>query len=575
MRSLTQSWLTHVCEMLPKVTVGAYFPNDTALPVETWPQGSILSPALESSAAAAKQQRTALTREAADHAGITVAYPIDISGQPYGTLAISLDVTREQQKAVNQLISWGVSWLELLLDNRGASTTPHDAKFASLFAGPEDLSTILTTLATMLAQMTNSTRASIGLKTTRTTKNGNSIIVKAISHEAAFDPRLDLVGMIESVMEEASQAGVDISYGTESEEILPAHDSFLRQLNRNRLCSMQVTNNSTLVAVILFEQEGSSLLAQDQIQQVIDGLGPLISLKQQASVGVLARIARTVLQPIQALVGPESLTSKLALVVIIMLAVFLGVVHGDFHVKASARLEGLSQHAVAAPFEGYIIASSARAGDTVAAGQVLGQMDDRDLLLEAQRLKAEKDEFTRQYRQALADLNQSESTILKARIEQADARWSLLQHRLEQVELRSPVAGIVLSGDLSRSQGAPVEKGQLLFEIAPLQSYRIVLLVDESDIQDIRPGQYGEVVLTAHPGQKIPFVIENISSVFDSQETEGVVFKTEGRLEGQPELLRPGMEGNARVNIGRRSWGWILFHDVIDWLQLTSWKLLP
>jgi hypothetical protein len=41
---------------------------------------------------------------------------------------------------------------------------------------------------------------------------------------------------------------------------------------------------------------------------------------------------------------------------------------------------------------------------------------------------------------------------------------------------------VVVKGDLSQSLGAAVERGNVLFELAPLDSYRVIMKVDERDI---------------------------------------------------------------------------------------------
>ncbi len=44
-----------------------------------------------------------------------------------------------------------------------------------------------------------------------------------------------------------------------------------------------------------------------------------------------------------------------------------------------------------------------------------------------------------------------------------------LQAQLNRLELRAPIAGVVLQGEWYRSEGAPVARGDTLFEIAPLE----------------------------------------------------------------------------------------------------------
>ena len=73
-------------------------------------------------------------------------------------------------------------------------------------------------------------------------------------------------------------------------------------------------------------------------------------------------------------------------------------------------------------------------------------------------------------------------------MKQVQSEMALLDDQLAHTRVLSPFDGIVVSGDLSQSLGSPVEKGKVLFEIAPLDSYRIVLEVDERDIADVRVG---------------------------------------------------------------------------------------
>lgn len=150
----------------------------------------------------------------------------------------------------------------------------------------------------------------------------------------------------------------------------------------------------------------------------------------------------------------------------------------------------------------------------------------------------------------------------------------LLNNQLQRTQLSSPLEGIIIEGDLSRSLGAPVERGQVLFEIAPLNTYRLVLLVDESDVADIAIGQQGTLVLTALPNQKLPFVIEQIATVFE-QTSGQVKYRVEARVEADPQMLRPGMQGIGKIDIDRRSHFWILFHEMTDWLKLKVWLWTP
>ncbi len=114
----------------------------------------------------------------------------------------------------------------------------------------------------------------------------------------------------------------------------------------------------------------------------------------------------------------------------------------------------------------------------------------------------------------------------------------------------------------------------MLFEVAPLDSYRIILEVDEREISHVAAGQPGALTLSALPDRTFPLVVERVTPVSTSAEGRNF-FRVEARLESPTELLRPGMEGLAKIEVGRRSLMWIWTHNLIDWLRLLHWSWVP
>ena len=49
----------------------------------------------------------------------------------------------------------------------------------------------------------------------------------------------------------------------------------------------------------------------------------------------------------------------------------------------------------------------------------------------------------------------------------------------------------------------------------------------------------------------------------------------EAVLEEPFAALRPGMEGIAKIDVGRRRLLWIWTHEMLDWLRLSLWSFLP
>jgi multidrug resistance efflux pump len=215
-----------------------------------------------------------------------------------------------------------------------------------------------------------------------------------------------------------------------------------------------------------------------------------------------------------------------------------------------------------------------KAGDVVRAGQILCRLDDRDLELEHTRLKSDLDQVQGKLRQALATQDRGAMAILSAQIKELDAQLALNGDKLARASLVAPFDGVVVSGDLSQLLDTPVEQGKLLFQISPLESYRVILQVDERDISELSANQNGALMLSGLPGQVFPFVVQQITPVSTTQEGLNY-FRVEAHLEGPIDRLRPGMEGVGKIDIGRRRLIWIWTHSLLDWLRLWVWKEAP
>jgi hypothetical protein len=131
-----------------------------------------------------------------------------------------------------------------------------------------------------------------------------------------------------------------------------------------------------------------------------------------------------------------------------------------------------------------------------------------------------------------------------------------------------------VSGDLNQLLGTPVEQGKLLFQIAPLDAYRVILQVDERDIASVDLGQTGELTLSGLPDQRLGFAVQQITPVA-SQEEGRNFFRVEAHLQTPSVRVRPGMEGVGKITVGERKLIWIWTHSLTDWLRTWVWKQLP
>src|SRR6185295_2858693 len=110
-------------------------------------------------------------------------------------------------------------------------------------------------------------------------------------------------------------------------------------------------------------------------------------------------------------------------------------------------------------------------------------LDDRDLQLERIKWQSEFEQASRKYQDALVKHDPGNARVFSAQMDQAEAQLGLAQERLQRTRIVAPFDGVVVSGDLSQLLGSPLEKGKVLFEVAPLDAYRVILQVDERDVQ--------------------------------------------------------------------------------------------
>ena len=73
-------------------------------------------------------------------------------------------------------------------------------------------------------------------------------------------------------------------------------------------------------------------------------------------------------------------------------------------------------------------------------------------------------------------------------MERLEHERTVYSRRLAQVEIRSPIEGIVVTGDLRRYESATVKVGQSLYEIAPLDRLVAEMAVPEEDLEQVADG---------------------------------------------------------------------------------------
>jgi RND family efflux transporter MFP subunit len=334
---------------------------------------------------------------------------------------------------------------------------------------------------------------------------------------------------------------------------------------------MPLVQQGRTTGVLLIDWESAPADAERAFAASLGtALAPALALQTQATRGLGSHLRQATQAGWQALVGPRHAGAKLLAVVALLLLLAGQFVDGDYQVRAPATIEGQVLRAAVAAYDGYIASAPVRAGDTVHAGDVLARLDDRDLQLEFNKSSADTELADRRLREALARGEAVAIRIAQAEAQQAGAELALVKARLAHTVITAPLDGLVVRGDLSQQLGAPVEQGKVLFEVAPLDAWRVVLKVDERDIVMLRVGQSAELVLAGLPGVQHALEVTRISPLAVAEDGRNS-FRVEARVLNAVTAIQPGMEGVGRIRAGRRPWLWIGLHRLADWFSYTAW----
>jgi RND family efflux transporter MFP subunit len=547
------------------------------VPRATWPAGEPVARGLAEIAERSLAERRAL----AGRAGL--AAPVVFDGHVHGVVAVEITPRPDDQAqhALRQL-QWGVAWIELYLrrqaleEGRGLQErlmTALDLMATAL--NEERFEAACRALVTELALRMNCDRVSLGLV------RGGHAQVLAVSHSAQFAKRMNLAHAIGAAMDEAiDQKSVIVHPPAAEAEVLVIrdHERLAHDHGSGALLTVPFSGaGEHFTGALTFERPAHlpfDAAAVELCQSVIAVLSRLLEAKRLNDRPLAGRIADALRDQAHKLAGPRYVKRKLAAAALVLLAVFFTFATGEYRVTAPSTLEGAVRRTLAAPFDGYIAAAERRAGDIVAEGALLATLDDRDLRLERVRWASQYTQYSKQYQEAVAGHDRAKAQIAQAQAEQARAQMALAEEQLARASVRAPFAGIVAKGDLSQSLGSSVRRGDTLFEITPLDAYRVIVQVDEGEIIDVRAGQKGTLLLASISNEPFGLTVTNVTPVTTSREGRNY-FRVEASLDGASDRLRPGMEGVAKIGIDQRKLIWIWTHKAQNWLRLFFWTWWP
>jgi multidrug efflux pump subunit AcrA (membrane-fusion protein) len=288
---------------------------------------------------------------------------------------------------------------------------------------------------------------------------------------------------------------------------------------------------------------------------------------------------------------------RVAAALAVLAAVVLGllVIPADFTIEAHGTLEPAARREVFASADGIVDEIRVEHGSRVDQGQTLVVLRRPQLEFEASRVAGELQTSRKRLASvqasrlstsasdavALERYNQltAEEEELKESLRGLEQQEQVLRAQQEELTLRSPLAGQVLTWDVEQLLAArPVQRGQALLTVADVDGPWILELRVPDDqagyLLDAQRALGHELavsfLLSTRPQQAYQGKVERVAMVTDlDDDDQPMVLTTVAIDRREVAPLRPRTSVVGKVHCGSRSLGYVWLHGL--WHALQSW----
>lgn len=143
----------------------------------------------------------------------------------------------------------------------------------------------------------------------------------------------------------------------------------------------------------------------------------------------------------------------------------------------------------------------------------------------------------------------------RASLVRAETNLELAEDKLDDVTLRAPITGTIVERMVEQGQVVTGTRdltgGTVLMRMADLNEVQVRMLVDETDIGRLDPGLPADITVEAYPTRTFRGTVLKIEpqAVVEQNVT---MFAVLTRITNEEDLLRPGMNADVEVVIGRQ-----------------------
>lgn len=417
---------------------------------------------------------------------------------------------------------------------------------------------------------------------------GRGLTLRAVSGVDRIEPRSSTTRTLERIASQVARSGQPV-WSVGEEPAPEAIEKYVRETGYTALGLVPILNEQkrpiAVIAIEQFEAVPNAEAWRARGEQ----------LAQRSTVALQAAADRSEAPWLRSWGGGRSLSGSIfrprilfSLLLLAGIVAALCLVRAEFTVTGSAKLWPQQRREVFASTTGIIDKIHVEHATEVQEKQPLLVLRDPELESQTPRIIGEiatvherlkgiqaarltgvnSPDAAARARQLVADEEE-----LKQQLLTLEAQKKLIDERTAELTLISPIAGTVLTWDVTQQLSArPVERGQALLTIGETAGPWIVeVLVEDKEIgpllkaRQTTPDLAVDFTLAAEPG---PVYRGRVQDVSLSTQTDGnglSYIRVQVQFDrGQLPQLRPGATVIPRIHCGQRSLGYVWLHDLIE-----------
>lgn len=452
--------------------------------------------------------------------------------------------------------------------------------------------------------------------------DGRKTVVRAISGQDSVNQRANLVRKMTKLASHVIRTNEKMEYTGKVDHLAPKVERALADFVQE--------SGSRMVTVIpifkpdpVIDKEDSNGRPKEKVRKAVGGIiieqvaesqpkpgvlekGDLVSDHIGASVYNAKQYNRLFLMPLwrglgkvfSFLEGRNGLKAALVVLLLAGVAAAMVMVPYDYRVEGEGKMMPVIQKDVFVPWDGEVVEIFVESGKHVKEGQLLLQIKNPDLKTQRTAaigefkskealLRTINTELTRNLRPTEPNKrNELEGQMKQTQEEMASLaeQIAIIEERIDSLSVKAPISGVIATFQLEQLLlNRPVRRGEVLLEIKhddgewqlelDVEEKRMGHFLDAAKANGNDLARDVEFRLATDSESTFKGKVSKVSTRANSSQEAGSVVMVfcEFDKTDLPRQPRIGAEVRAKINCGQKSLGYVLFGDVVEFVQKYFW----